>query len=273
MDRNRRKTLTTLAGGAAAVGLLGPAVISRAAEEAKPAAADKPEIKPAAKVLNEKGQVVHQPLPYVRLDPERVAELAYDNYYKGDCMYGVFTSIVEALAEKVGEPYASYPTTVTRYGAGGVLGWATLCGAANGSAMAIYLVSKEPMPLIDEMYNYCQVTALPDYTPKKAKFKIAQSVSGSTLCHVSVTRWCAVSGAKAFSPERAERCGHLVASVAKKTVEVLNAQFDGQFKAAFPIPDEVKACRACHDQKGTLENTRGKMACGSCHDEKHPEIN
>jgi hypothetical protein len=215
---------------------------------------------------------VHQPLPYVKLDPVQVAELAYDNYYKGDCMYGVFTSIVEALAEKVGEPYASYPTTVTRYGAGGVLGWATLCGAANGAAMAIYLVSKEPMPLIDEIYNYCQATALPDYTPKKAKFKIAQSVSQSTLCHVSVTKWCEVSGAKSFSPERAERCGHLVASVAKKTVEVLNAQAEGQFKAAFPIPADVQACRACHDQKGTLENTRGKMACGSCHDEKHPEI-
>ncbi len=80
-------------------------------------------------------------------------------------MYGVFAAIVEALAEKVGELFTSYPTTVTRYGAGGVLGWASLCGAPNGAAMAIYLVSNNPMPLIDEVFNYYQSTALPDYTP------------------------------------------------------------------------------------------------------------
>lgn len=265
MDESRRKVIATLGGGAAAVGLLGTAAVRTVVAEDKPTVTT-----PKKEVLDEKGQVVHQPLPYVPLDPKAVAERAYHNYYKGDCMYGAFTSIVEGLAEKVGEPYTSFPTTVTRYGAGGVLGWATLCGALNGAAMAVYLVSKEPMPAIDEIYNYAQAVPLPEYVPEKAKFKITPSVSHSTLCHVSVSKWCDASGKKAFSPERADRCAQLVASVAKKTVEVLNAQAQGSFKAAFPLPDEVKACRACHDQKSTLENTRGKMECAPCH-EGHPK--
>ena len=256
MDNGRRKAITTLGGGLAVVGLLGTLSL----REAVAATGQRPPLK-----YDAKGQVVHQTLPYVPLDPDKVAERAYRNYYEGDCMYGVFASIVEALAEKVGGDYNTYPTTVTRYGAGGVLGRGTLCGAANGAAMAIYLVSNKPAPLIDEVFNYYQVTPLPDYRPQKAKDQIVPSVAGSTLCHVSVSEWCKVSGQKSFSPMRAERCAHLVASVTRKTVAVLNAQAAGTFKAAFPISAEVKACRGCHDQGGQLENTRGKMACLACH--------
>lgn len=260
MDDVRRKTLKAI-GGVTALGVISPGVLRRAVA----AGPSSPK-----EVLDEKGQIVHQALPYTKLDADEVAERAYRNYYKGDCMYGVFASIVEALADKIGEPYISYPKTVTRYGAGGAMGWSTLCGAPNGAAMAIYLVSKEPVPLIDEVFGYYQATPLPDYTPKKAKFKIASSVSDSTLCHVSVTNWCKETGLKAFSPERAERCAHLVASVARKTVEVLNAQKAGKFNAAFPVPAEVQACRGCHDKGGELENTRGKMSCTSCHDDLGP---
>ncbi len=263
MDHGRRKAMGAI-GGVAAVGLLAPVAIGTAV------AADK---QGKTEVLDEKGQVVHQALPYVQLDPEAVAERAYQNYFKGDCMYGVFASIVEELADKVGEPYASFPTTVTRFGAGGVMGWATLCGAANGAAMGIYLVSKTPVPIIDEVFGHYSHAELPDYTPKSAKMKIKPSVSDSTLCHVSVSKWCDVAGAKSFSPERAERCAQLVASVAKKTVEELNAQAAGTFVAAYPIPQEVQACRGCHDKGSELENTRGKMDCGSCHTEQtkdHP---
>lgn len=257
MNNARRNTLKTL-GGVAALGVMVPGMLGKAM------AANS---SPAKEVLDAEGQIVHQVLPYTKLDPEAVAELAYKNYYKGDCMYGVFASIVEALAEKVGEPFVSYPKTVTRYGAGGAMGWATLCGAPNGAAMAIYLVSKDPVPLIDEVFGYYEATPLPDYLPKQAKFKIKPSVAESTLCHVSVSKWCDVTGLKAFSPERAERCAHLVASVAKKTVEVLNAQAAGQFKASFALPAAVQACRACHDKGSELENTRGKMNCLPCHDD------
>jgi len=259
MDEAKRKTLGCLAGGLAAAGLLAPGLALRAGAAEKAPAGNPKE------VIDEKGQVVHQSLPYVQLDPDAAAERAYQNYWKGDCMYGVFASIVEELAAKVGEPYSSFPTTVTRFGAGGVMGWATLCGAANGAAMAAYLVSKDAVPVIDEVFGHYQAAPLPDYKPKAAKMAIKPSVAQSTLCHVSVSKWCDASGAKAFSPERSERCAQLVASVTRKAVAALNAQAAGTFKAAYPLPDEVKACRACHDKGGALENTRAKMDCFSCH--------
>ena len=264
MDNGRRKAITTLGGGLAVVGLLGTLSL----RDAVAATGRRPPLK-----LDAKGKVIHQPLPYVPLDPDQVAERAYHNYYRGDCMYGMFGSFIEALAEKVGGVYNTYPTTVTRYGAGGVMGWGTLCGAANGAAMAIYLVSKHPAPLIDEIFNYYQQTPLPNFRPRDAKYQIVPSVAGSTLCHVSVSEWCKKSGDKSFSPQRAERCAHLVASVTRKTVELLNAQAAGTFKAAFPIPADVQRCRSCHGQGGMLENTRGKMACLACHEDKaknHP---
>ena len=54
----------------------------------------------------------------------------------------------------------------------------------------------------------------------------------------------------------------------RKLVLALNEQQAGNFKAAYPIPVEVKACRARHDKGGELENARGKMSCTACHD-KH----
>ncbi|MHB8767099.1 MAG: C-GCAxxG-C-C family (seleno)protein, partial [Deferrisomatales bacterium] len=225
--------------------------------------------------LDKKGKVHHEPLPYVTLDPEEALDRAYTNKLLGDCFYGVFATVVEMLAEKVGGPYLTYPTTVTRVGAGGIVGWGTTCGAIQGAAMAIYLVSPDPTPIIDEVFNHYQYTALPDVKPKNAKMDIAPSTAGSTLCHVSISHWTKVSGAKAFSKERTERCAHLAAVVTRKTVSALNAQMAGSFQAAFPIPEEVKKCRSCHDMGGEMENTRGKMNCLTCHsghDEQKPNI-
>jgi hypothetical protein len=221
----------------------------------------------------EEGEVKHEPLPYVKLDPVHVAELGYRNFHRGDCMFGVFGAVVDALAEKIGEPFSSFPSSVTRYGAGGVMGWGTLCGAANGAAMAVYLVSKDPAPAINEVMGFYEQTALPDYMPKQPKFQLVSSVADSTLCHVSVSKWCDASGYKASSPERLDRCAQLVASVAKFTAEVLNAQAEGDFKATHPHTEAVVACRGCHEWGTVLDNTRGKMSCGACHIEQvsnHP---
>ncbi|AEA47831.1 C-GCAxxG-C-C family (seleno)protein [Archaeoglobus veneficus] len=215
------------------------------------------------------------PWPYVKLDPAVVGEKAYEKYYEHHCMFGVFDAIVDKLREKVGYPYTTFPSEMMVYGKGGVAGWATLCGALNGAAAAIYLVSNDPDPIINELYQwYCQ-EELPDFRPKNPKFEIPKSVSGSPLCHVSVTNWCKATGFKAFSKERSERCAWITASVAAKTVELLNAQADGTFVPAYPLPDRVKQCRGCHDKGSALENTRGKMDCTQCHfnlGEEHPKF-
>lgn len=261
---DRRKALKTLAGGATAMGVLG--VVGMEAMTPSPLKAsptERPEIK-----FDKKGKVHHDPLPYVPLDPDAVADRAYNNKLIGDCMYGVFASLVEELAEKVGGPYLTYPTTVTRYGKGGVMGWGTTCGTVNGAAMAAYLVSPKPGPIVDEVINYFQYAELPDYKPADAIMDVTPSVGESTLCHVSISKWCEASGHQAFTKERTHRCAHLAASMARKLVMALNAQYEGTFTAAYPIPQEVKDCRACHDKGGEVENTRGKMSCTTCH-EKH----
>jgi hypothetical protein len=224
------------------------------------------------------------PWPYKKLDSIAVAEAAYDGYYKGACDYGVFEAIIAALRKEVGFPYTVFPSAMMVVGEGGIAQVASVCGALNGAAHAIFLITgglekkqrEVPFALIQDLYNRYEQVPLPDYKPKNPKYQIATSVSKSNLCHASVSRWCKVAAVKSFSKERSERCAWLTASVAKYTVELLNKQVDGAFKATYTLPAGVKACRACHDQGGTIENTRGMMDCGGCHftgkSPKHPKI-
>ena len=223
------------------------------------------------------------PWPYKKLNPEAAAETGYYDYYAGACCFGAFDAIIGELRKEVGHPYTMIPTAMMVYGEGGAAGAGALCGALNGAAAAIFLVtgglekkSREPaFALIQELYTWYEQEALPDYEPKKAKFKIVKSVSHSTLCHASVSRWCKTSKFKSFSPQRSERCGWLTASVVKRTVELLNSYAEKTFKPTHALAAEVQACRQCHDQGGALENTRGMMDCGGCHftpRTKHPKI-
>jgi len=152
-----------------------------------------------------------------------------------------------------------------KYGKGGVADWATLCGALNGAAAAIYLVSSKPEPVVDELFGWYQQEKLPVHQPKESKLEIVSSFSRSTLCHASVSQWCKASKFKAFSEEREERCARLTADVTKKSVALLNQELAGTFKPIFPIPESEKQCRTCYDKGGTLENTRGKIDCSPCH--------
>ncbi|BDV42265.1 cytochrome C chain A [Geotalea uraniireducens] len=205
------------------------------------------------------------PWPYVPLDPKAVAERAYEAYLDGHCMYGTFAGIVGELAALKGAPYNTFPLAMMKYGAGGGAEWGTLCGTLNGSAAAIALLSKNPTPLIDELFGWYQTAKLPDYRPGDAIYEIAPSVARSPLCHVSVSRWCKATGLHSLSKERYERCGWLAACCAKKAVELLNSQAAGKFQASYPLPARVQECRGCHDRGGVVENTRGKMECGVCH--------
>ncbi len=211
------------------------------------------------------------PWQYVALDPVVVAERAYADYYAGGCMYGAFESIVGQLADVVGAPFTSIPTAMAKYGSAGVSGWGTLCGALNGVAAAIYLVktSATGNPIINEIFGWYGVEALPNYTPKNPKYADIQStVSQSQLCHVSVTNWCDHTGFKTSDPHRGERCAWLTASVAKYAVELLNKDLAGQFQAVHTNPANVSSCLQCHGPSGTIANvhiTGGQSSCTICH--------
>ncbi|MBI4633297.1 MAG: C-GCAxxG-C-C family protein [Deltaproteobacteria bacterium] len=225
------------------------------------------------------------PWPYKKLDPIAVAEEAYRGYYKGACGYGVFESIIIQLQKEIGFPYTMLPLTLFVVGQGGVADVASVCGALNGAAHAIFLVTggmdKKPREasyaIIQDVFLWYEQTALPDYRPKAPKYEIVKSISGSNLCHVSVSKWCKVSKFKSFSKERSERCAWITAAVAKHTVEVLNTYADGAFKITHPLSAVAQSCRGCHDKGSKLENTRAVTDCGGCHftptmKQEHPKL-
>ncbi len=208
---------------------------------------------------------VKLPLPYVKLDPQEIADKAYSEYFKHECCDGVFRSILDALKEKVGGPYLGIPSLMFWYGGGGVAGWGTICGTLNGAAAIFNLTCKDFKPMIDVLVDWYQKEELPTYQPEVCgKVDIPhfpKSVSHSPLCHVSVQRWCKVASVALKRPilynskERSERCARLTASVAAKTVELLNAYHFGGFK-----PTSVK---------GTQKT---KMECFICHEAAMKEV-
>jgi hypothetical protein len=218
------------------------------------------------------------PWTYTELDPDITAQKAYHIYEKGHCMYSVFASIILQLAEEYGEPYRSFPVDMMRYGGGGTASWGSLCGALNGSSALVGLFTEKDEDLkllIDEMFLWYEQTELPVYIPKRPTYniEIPKSVSASILCHVSVTRWCKVSGHKAFSKPQKERCKRIAADTAGKTVEVFNTHFAGRTSTARQFNKKTKQCTSCHTKGSKLQNSRGKMICMSCHSfslDKHP---
>jgi hypothetical protein len=215
-----------------------------------------------------------QPWRYVALDAEHTAELSYQLHtHTTGCMYGVFTSIVSQLAEKVGEPYKSFPCEMMYYGKGGVAEWGTLCGTLNGGAAAISLLVRngtERNALIDSLFNWYQTTKLPQYAPKNpaSKMDLPAVKPGSVLCHPSVNAWIKQAKVSAYSDERKERCRRLSADIARKTVELLNASFAGTAATPVNLGEQTTSCLSCHGKDGALADVSTK-SCTGCH---FPEI-
>lgn len=206
------------------------------------------------------------PWPYVELDPSRAADLGYQGFYQGKCCYGTFKGIIGQLAEVVGSPYNTFPMDMMRYGEGGVTGWGSVCGTINGAAAAINLVctTENAAKVINEITAWYSATELPIYVPAEGTAFVANA-SDSPLCHVSVSKWCDRSGFSATSNERKERCARLCADVAKKSVELLNDLYKGNFASQYGPAQSVGECMTCHGPN-VMNNTLGKMDCVSCHD-------
>ena len=213
------------------------------------------------------------PWPYKPVDPIKAAQSAYDHYFAGGCMFATFEGITGELRQTIGYPYTSFPGYMMMYGEAGVAGAGTLCGALNGAAAAIFLIAggiraerKElAFAMTRDLFTWYEQTDLPDFEPEVSMFDIVKSVSGSPLCHASVSNWCKAANAKSYSPERAERCAWLCGSVARQAVKLLDANAKGNFKPFVALSTETQTCGSCHDYKSPREDTRGSMDCGGCH--------
>lgn len=204
------------------------------------------------------------PWPYVKLDPEKTAELAYNEWYRVFCGAAVINAIFSQLREKVGEPYKSFPSDSFVFLEGGMAGWGTVCGSNAGANVVSNVIigpriagpeCEHGHTIGSDMMQWYSETSLPVFVPKepKQKTKIIQTKSESPLCHISVGKWMKVSGFALGSPERKDRCARVSASVAYKLVQDLNAWKDGKYapRSAWAPGRDVgitaqQNCTECH---------------------------
>lgn len=232
----------------------------------------KPEVNPVSEPKRLEFKETESLWTYLPLDPAVTAEIAYAEYPNGSCMYGTFKSVIIQLAEKIGEPFTSFPVQMMRYGHGGVNGQGTICGALNGAAALIGLLveGKENQDaLAAELFYLYENSPLPVFKPSSPAldFTPPTSIAKSTLCHSSTTRWGKAADLRIDSNERKERCRRLTADIAAQTVTILNHYFDNTFITNAHDNKTVRTCMTCHGSEGKLSNTSGKMECTSCHSE------
>lgn len=209
---------------------------------------------------------------YAPLDPEVTAQLAYDSYSEGSCMYATVKSVVSQLAQTFGEPYASFPIHMFKYGHGGMGGYGSTCGAINGAAaLTGMLVAEKSVQdlMITDLFRWYENQPFPAFKPSKPvlDFVPDASVSNSVLCHASNTNWCKATGFKVASAERKERCRRLTADVAGKITTSLNEVMTNVYVTGMHTDEAAGTCMACHGNEGKIKNTSVGMSCNSCHSE------
>ncbi len=208
------------------------------------------------------------PWPYRKLDPAATAEIAYNEWYRVFCGAAVINSVFSQLAEKVGEPYASFPSDAFVFLEGGQVGWGTICGSAAGANIVANLIIG---PRIDgahaghqiaaDIMQWYSETKLPTYTPKKPRItaKLPTTISDSPLCHISVVRGMKAADKPLKSRERKDRCARVAASTAYRLVELLNEWKEGTYEATSDY--------SCAKENGIT----GQYNCTDCHGDSVPE--
>ena len=215
---------------------------------------------------------------YKPATPSKAADYAYKLYSDGGCMYATVKSILTMCAAKpVPMHYDMF-----KYGHGGCGGQGSLCGACNGTAAAIAFFvkdKKECDALVAKVFRWYETTQLPLYGTAIGGKDNVTSTSDSTLCHVSMTKWCKTAGKSPISAERKDRCARLTADTTQKTVELLNEHFSGSKTTEVPSEKQT-SCTKCHTVNTQPENlsevpkVKVKMSCNTCHADphRHPKL-
>ena len=261
-DVSRRDVLGWLGGAALGGVLAGVGGVVATARDGF-AAKDKPGLKQAPKAP---AWVAHP------LDASQCAPLAHAGYREDGlgCCYGVFHAMIGSMAKKYGAPYDQFPFHMMEVGKSGISEWGTICGALLGaaSAYALFWGRKERDPMVTELFRWYEKTALPIYDPgpagQGAVGPLPTHVSGSVLCHQSVSTWCFATGIDAASPKRGERCARVTADVTVKAIEIMNAKLNGSFAPVLKSKAEA-SCGECHGKGKVSPILKGRMDCTPCH--------
>jgi len=220
---------------------------------------------------------------YAKIDPQKAADLAYELYPDGQCMYASVKALLTTIADALqgSDPFTArivmdFPFHMMRYGLGGIGATGSTCGAFNGCAAVMGMFVKEVPKLnamIQELCTYYERTELPKYKPKEDNFPAMETtVAGSTLCHVSSTRWRAAANVKISEPKRADRCRRLTSDIVTKTAELLN-RYHADTNCTFaPLLQPTATCFACHGPQGTKADIIGTSSCATCHQQGEQHI-
>ncbi len=164
---------------------------------------------------------------YKQLDPNEVAQIAYENYMDLFCASTVLKGIFTPLAKSVGAPFSTFPVESMKWAHGGVAGWGTVCGTLIGASTAVGFITGDTdttEAMSNDLMFYYAGTVLPVFKPAKAKWAEIKNTTkaGTPMCHISVGRWMQEEDVAFLTNERAERCARVAASIAAKTAEMLN---------------------------------------------------
>ncbi|MBU0481768.1 MAG: C-GCAxxG-C-C family protein [Proteobacteria bacterium] len=214
------------------------------------------------------GEAKSWPWPYEKLDPAKTAEIAYNEWYRVFCGAAVINSVFQQLAEKVGEPYKSFPNDAFVFLEGGQVGWGTICGSPAGANIVANLIigpriagSPAAHHISGDIMDWYSSTPLPTFKPVKARLdkEVPVTTSESPLCHISVGKWMKATDNALGSPERKDRCARVAASTAYRLVEFLNEWKAGEY--------DSKSDFSCAKENGIT----GQFNCMECHGDNVPE--
>ncbi len=203
------------------------------------------------------------PWPYEKLDPQKTADIAYNEWYRVFCGSAIINAVFSQLAEKVGEPYKSFPSDAFVFLEGGIVGWGTICGSSAGASIVTNCIlgprtagSDTGAMMGSELMQHYATTEMPTYVPAQPKVttEIMKTVANSPLCHVSVGKWMKAANKPLASRERMDRCARLTASMAYQLVTLLNAWKDGKYVTKGTMPSKEYGITAQHN-------------CDECHSE------
>ena len=171
---------------------------------------------------------------YVKLDPNEVGRITYENYFKRWCASSVVAGFAEQLKPKAGGLWKDFPIDAIRWAHGGLAGWGALCGTLTGAGVIVGLCTKDTdtaEAMMNDLAFYYSNTEMPSYTPKKIiKAEIQNmTIAGTPVCHISVGRWMKAEGSAFLTGERAERCARVAANIAIEACKMLNDHMDGKY--------------------------------------------
>ena len=228
------------------------------------------------------------PYPLEGLDADAVRKAAYCLYYKeGGCGHGSAQAIIDALADASytgTNPWPLLPRKLYSYGAGGVVGWGTICGALNGAVAVMGILGVHGAlgsALIDYFCNAeLPTSALVGWNPADDGWdgvpvplpSTVTHVSYSPLCHNTVSSWAATAGVPVWplsdqDRAKSDHCAKLVGDIVARAVELMNDRFLRSITPpAWIPPASYSGCYNCHTQPGMIPSQQGRMACQACHD-------